>query len=112
VRIVVESDNSQEGSARLIVIDDGPGIPPEAQEHIFERFYRLPGAVASGSGLGLAIARELAGLMGGRIELESRAGVTVFALVLGADAFGNAPGEGILSETPSTTGRSRRIAQV
>jgi signal transduction histidine kinase len=112
VRIVVESDNSKEGNARVVVVDDGPGIPPEAQEHIFERFYRLAGAVASGSGLGLAIARELAGLMGGRIELDSCAGRTAFALVLGADAFGNAPGEGILTETTPTTGRSRRIAQV
>jgi signal transduction histidine kinase len=94
------------------VIDDGPGIPEEAQGHIFERFYRLKGTVASGSGLGLAIARELAGLMGGRIELESRAGRTVFALVLGADAFGNASGEGIVMETPTAIGRSRRIAQV
>ena len=112
VRIVAENDNSDEGTARLVVIDDGPGIPVEAQEHIFERFYRLAGTVASGSGLGLAIARELAGLMSGRVELESRAGRTVFALVLGADAFGNAAGEGLLMETPTSIGRSRRIAQV
>ena len=112
VQVVAENDNSNEGTARLVVIDDGPGIPREAQEDIFERFYRLTGTVASGSGLGLAIARELAGLMGGRIELESRAGRTVFALVLRADAFGNAQGEGILMETPTAIGRSRRIAQV
>ena len=112
VRVVAENDNESDGTARLIVIDDGPGIPVEAQGHIFERFYRLKGTVASGSGLGLAIARELAGLMGGRIELESRAGRTVFALVLGADAFGNASGEGIVMETPTVIGRSRRIAQV
>jgi two-component system OmpR family sensor kinase len=112
VRVVAETDNSKEGGARLVVIDDGPGIPADAREDIFERFYRLTGTVASGSGLGLAVARELAGLMGGRIELESRAGRTAFALVLRADAFGNAAGEGILSEPPASTGRSRRIAQV
>ena len=46
--------------------------------------------MASGSGLGLAIARELAALMGGRIELESRAGATRFTLVLVADAAARA----------------------
>jgi signal transduction histidine kinase len=70
------------GRAALTVADDGPGIPPEAQTQVFERFYRLEGAVASGSGLGLAIARELAGLMDGRIELESGGGRTRFTLVL------------------------------
>ena len=59
------------GRATLTVADDGPGIPAEAHERIFERFYRLDGGRASGSGLGLAIARELAEVMGGRIELES-----------------------------------------
>jgi signal transduction histidine kinase len=69
----------------LVVTDDGPGIPPEAQAHVFDRFYRLEGTRASGSGLGLAIARELAELMGGRLELESTPGRTRFELALPAD---------------------------
>jgi signal transduction histidine kinase len=112
VRVVVTADNKDKRSVRLAVVDDGPGIPADAQEHIFERFYRLKGTVASGSGLGLAIARELAGLMGGRIEVESSAGRTTFTLLLEADAFGNGSGEGILTETPIATRDSRRIAQV
>ena len=66
----------------LSVEDDGPGIPGEHLEQVFDRFYRVDGGVASGSGLGLAIARELAELMGGRVTLESRPGRTVFALEL------------------------------
>jgi signal transduction histidine kinase len=74
------------GRAELAVANDGPPIPPEVQAHVFERFYRLDGGRASGSGLGLAIARELAEVMDGRIELESRDGWTRFTLVLPADA--------------------------
>ena len=70
------------GRAVLAVEDEGPGIPPGQQEHVFERFYRVDGGVASGSGLGLAIARELAELMGGSIEVESRPGSTTFRLAL------------------------------
>jgi signal transduction histidine kinase len=66
----------------LEVEDEGPGVPVEQQEQLFERFYRLDGTRASGSGLGLAIARELAELMGGTIEVESQPGHTVFALAL------------------------------
>ena len=66
----------------LRVEDTGPGIPPDDQQHVFERFYRVGGAVSSGSGLGLAIARELAGVMGGEIVLDSRPGLTVFTLKL------------------------------
>jgi signal transduction histidine kinase len=78
------------GRATLTVSDDGPGIPEEARQAVFERFYRLGGRVASGSGLGLAIARELATLMGGRIELDSKEGSTRFTLVLAADAVARA----------------------
>ena len=103
----VDSDNN---TARLSVSDDGPGIPADAQAHVFDRFFRLDGTVAAGSGLGLAIARELVGLMNGRIELGSRAGATTFTLVLPVDAFGSAPEAGMrgLDGAPA----SRRIAQV
>ncbi len=73
------------GTAALTVEDDGPGIPADSTQAVFDRFYRLDGSIASGSGLGLAIARELAELMGGRLELESRPGSTRFTLVLPAD---------------------------
>ena len=68
----------------LAVEDDGPGIPPEEAEQVFARFTRLSGSRASGTGLGLAIARELAGLMGGDLQLRSEPGLTVFALELPA----------------------------
>jgi signal transduction histidine kinase len=72
----------RDGAALLEVEDEGGGIPPEHTPHVFDRFYRVEGSLASGSGLGLAIARELAQLMGGAIELETQPGRTVFRLRL------------------------------
>ncbi|MBX5490157.1 MAG: response regulator [Chloroflexi bacterium] len=72
--------------ARLAVSDDGPGIPPEYQERIFERFYRLdndPARRTPGAGLGLAIARAIAELHGGRLWVESTPGAgSTFVLLL------------------------------
>jgi len=68
--------------AVLEVEDAGDGIGEEQREQLFQRFFRLDGTRASGSGLGLAIAKQLAELMDGAIELDSRPGRTVFALVL------------------------------
>ncbi len=51
------------------ISDDGPRIPPEEREHIFERFHRLLGAHEDGSGLGLAIVREIAELHDATITL-------------------------------------------
>ncbi|TML23170.1 MAG: HAMP domain-containing protein [Actinobacteria bacterium] len=70
------------GTALLTVEDDGPGIPAKDVPHIFDRFYRVEGSTAVGSGLGLAIAHDLAGLMGGAVELHVTPGRTIFALVL------------------------------
>src|SRR5205814_6633971 len=50
VRVATKREN---GRALLSVSDDGPGIPPDKAAHVFERFYRVEGAIASGSGLGL-----------------------------------------------------------
>jgi len=82
VRLAASLDGHR---AVLAVADDGPGIPAEVRQQVFERFYRLDGARASGSGLGLAIARELAGVMDGRIELSERGGWTWFTLALPAE---------------------------
>jgi two-component system sensor histidine kinase TctE len=49
-----------EGRLTLLVEDDGPGIPPEERERVFERFYRLHNEKSDGCGLGLAIVREVA----------------------------------------------------
>jgi two-component system sensor histidine kinase TctE len=54
---------------RLSVSDDGPLIPVEERERIFERFHRLLGSHAGGSGLGLAIVQEIAKLHGATIDL-------------------------------------------
>jgi two-component system sensor histidine kinase TctE len=54
---------------RLSVSDDGPLIPVEERERIFERFHRLLGSHAGGSGLGLAIVHEIAKLHGASISL-------------------------------------------
>jgi signal transduction histidine kinase len=62
---------------RLIVSDDGPGIAPEDQERIFEKFRQLDASVTrehSGTGLGLAISRELCTMLGGGIRVESELG--------------------------------------
>jgi two-component system, OmpR family, sensor kinase len=70
----------RDGSAALVVTDDGPGIEARSRARVFERFYT--GDDVGGSGLGLAIARELALRMGGSLELRSRRGRTEFELRL------------------------------
>ncbi len=64
------------------VEDSGPGILPEVQRHVFDRFYRGE-RDADGFGLGLAIVRESVRTLGGRIELDSSPGEgTVFRIRL------------------------------
>ena len=65
-----------DGTVRLEVHDNGPGIPLEQQQRIFESFVRLarPGNAAEGSGLGLAISARLVELHGSRLEIESKPG--------------------------------------
>jgi signal transduction histidine kinase len=67
----------EEGWAWLAVADDGPGVPPEHRERIFERFYRIDKSrsrAAGGSGLGLAIARDIVRAHDGDIQLQPGAG--------------------------------------
>ena len=75
VRIYLEAPTQRTALARLIVEDDGPGVPPDNLESIFNRFYTKRPAGASfgnNSGLGLAISRQIVESHGGRIYAENR----------------------------------------
>ena len=66
---VVVSARKHDGLVEVRVTDDGPGIPPESLERIFELFYRDPHSsrAAAGSGIGLFVCASLVDAMGGRI---------------------------------------------
>ena len=75
VRLVL---TEEDGLAVLTVADDGPGIPAEHSESIFERFTRLDesrNADSGGTGLGLPIAREVAEIHGGSLDLVADDGL-------------------------------------
>jgi two-component system OmpR family sensor kinase len=74
----------RDGTANVVVADDGPGIAPYDRNRVFDRFYT--GDRVSGSGLGLAIARELALRMRGELGVDSRRGRTLFVLSLPVEA--------------------------
>lgn len=61
----------EDAAVRIEVEDAGPGIPPALLPHLFEPFYRAPGA-GDGSGLGLAVAKGLVEAHGGAIRAENR----------------------------------------
>ncbi len=83
----VPADAAEGGDRVLISVrDSGPGITKSDQDHIFEKFYRVDATLtkeSTGTGLGLAICKELAGLLGGKIEFQSTAGEgSIFTLSL------------------------------
>jgi signal transduction histidine kinase len=76
-RITIAATREGAEHVRIAVTDQGPGIPPDKQSVIFEKFRQLDGGVTrthGGSGLGLAISRELAHLLGGTIGVRSALG--------------------------------------
>jgi signal transduction histidine kinase/DNA-binding response OmpR family regulator len=83
VRVAQSADAS---GATITVSDTGTGIPAAELPHVFERFHRIAGAQGrsiEGSGIGLALVRELVGLHGGSIVVESVAGRgTTFRIVV------------------------------
>lgn len=67
----------REGRPTLMVADTGIGIPPEHQNRVFERFYRVDQSHSKrggGTGLGLSIVKHAASACGGELTLESRVG--------------------------------------
>jgi signal transduction histidine kinase len=78
VAVALDHPPDRAGRVRLVVSDDGPGLPAEQLAHVFERFYRATGARGSsgardggGSGLGLAIVREIVARHGGAVSARA-----------------------------------------
>ncbi|HEY6482702.1 MAG TPA: sensor histidine kinase [Steroidobacteraceae bacterium] len=69
ISVIVENG----ATARLSVVDDGPGIPVAERGHIFERFYRVAGSRGEGCGLGLAIVDEIARKHNATVEVTTGA---------------------------------------
>ena len=75
VRVFIDGPTQRSNIIRIVVEDDGPGIPPDNLESVFARFYtKRPQGSAFGnnSGLGLAISRQIVSSHGGRIFAENR----------------------------------------
>jgi signal transduction histidine kinase len=74
-RVIISSSGAR-GELAVSVDDDGPGIPPEERERVFDRFHRSASSRdrgSGGSGLGLGIAHSIVELHGGRIWVEDSA---------------------------------------
>lgn len=84
---IVVADWMERGEVHVAVGDDGPGIPPELRERVFEPFVRLDDTGRPGAGVGLFAARRLAAAMGGRLWIEDKpAGGSQFVTALPAGA--------------------------
>jgi two-component system OmpR family sensor kinase len=72
--IHVSTTTTPDGMVELVVEDNGPGVPPELQDALFERFVRGAGDRGGSFGLGLAIVQAVAGSHGGTVTLD-RSGI-------------------------------------
>jgi K+-sensing histidine kinase KdpD len=70
--VVTLTLSANDDDAEIRVDDEGPGVPPEARERIFQKFNRGDGGRAGTLGLGLAIARGIVNAHGGQITVQDR----------------------------------------
>ena len=93
--VTVGASMVQPGQVEVFVRDDGPGIPPDALERVFERFFRVDKARSreqGGTGLGLSIVKHIVQGHGGRVWAKSEPGHgTTFYFTLSQDASAQQP---------------------
>jgi signal transduction histidine kinase len=80
--------SAEAGRVVVEVVDDGPGIPHEARERVFEPFYTTK-EVGAGTGLGLDVVRRIVGAHGGEVSVRSEPGETSFTVGLPLDTKRN-----------------------
>jgi len=76
-KVIVGGKKLDDSKLEIFVQDDGPGIPPESLDRVFERFYRVDKARSreqGGTGLGLAIVKHVVQAHGGDVRIESEPG--------------------------------------
>jgi signal transduction histidine kinase/CheY-like chemotaxis protein len=104
-----EGAASLRGTARIVVADTGPGIAPEVQQTIFDRFEQADTSATrahEGTGLGLALTSELVGLHGGTIDVDSTPGEgATFTVRLPLLPVASLPEEARTSALPEAGGR-------
>ncbi len=88
VTVRVERDGTR---ARIVVSDDGPGIPPDQRKRIFDRFVRQGGDSGQSTGLGLAIVRAVTEAHGGSVTLADAAPGSRFTVDLPLSGSGAGP---------------------
>jgi two-component system, OmpR family, phosphate regulon sensor histidine kinase PhoR len=93
-QVTIGGQQGPDNKVEVWVRDDGPGIPPEARERVFERFYRVDKARSrekGGTGLGLSIVKHIVQAHGGEVSLQSElgSGTTFFFTVPPDDQAGS-----------------------
>jgi two-component system phosphate regulon sensor histidine kinase PhoR len=76
-KVILSARCCENAQIEISVKDDGPGIPPESLERVFERFYRVDKARSreqGGTGLGLSIVKHIVQSHGGRVWVRSQLG--------------------------------------
>jgi len=67
-QVLVKALQKPNGKKMILVIDNGPGIPPEIKDRIFVPFFTTK---KQGSGIGLSLSRQIMTLHGGKIQIDS-----------------------------------------
>ena len=104
---------AEAGDAVIVVEDDGPGVPPDRRDHIFDRFYRGDGDRGRSTGLGLAIVRAVAQGHGGEVQLDTGAASGArFVVRLPLSLTPPAPAEPVAAAPAEAATRSRGLPRL